>query len=422
MKRSIFTFVCAILFVLPLTVKAQKITIGQVQVINGVLYLNASSSTVGIETDSMARVDMSSAIFPIMQADTNFTKDFTNLFYNSFYNRSFGGSVSPYQNTDSVSYPIGPLAYWVYNDNFFVQTGWKGIHQHIDTQAIVMKRVNKDSTTVAFTFNYNYKYGPGFSHTIAYDTHLPFPLTYTNSPLTTWGNNYHVTHGFTIKDSDTSLHCGTYKPGYNTEYVVESDTVVGWGKIKINKKDSTPSGFIRVLQVKKVMSFRDSISIPNPVNQSIFDTLGLAHSYTRKVYEMDFLTTELLAPVVKVFFTDSTMTIPQNGEVYVGNLNNINLVVNVQNISQENNNFTVYPNPVNNGNINIQIADAKDGNWSYTLCNASGQIIAIGSLPFSANNSKVQLSLPQGMANGMYFMQINNNGQNNATVRLVIAK
>ncbi len=420
MKRSIFTFVCALLFLLPFRMQAQSIALGNVQIINGMVYLNASSSPVGIETDSLARVDMSTAIFPSLKADTNFSLDFSLLFYNSFYNRSYNGAVSPYQNMDSVSITAGPLAYYVHNDNFFVQTGWKSIHQHIDTQTIIKKRINKDSTIIAFTFNYNWIYGPNNNHSIHYYVHLPFPVSYTKNPITNWTNSTHVTHYFTIKDSDTSLHCGTYKPGYNTEFLTEYDSVVGWGKVRVNKTDSISSGYINVLQLKKISKIRDSISLPNPINQSIFDTLGLAHSYTRTVYEMDFLTSELLSPLVKVIFTDSTMTIPQSGEVYIGNLSTIGL--GVANVTQGNKDIKVYPNPVSNGMVNIEMADAKDGNWSYTLCNALGQIISIGNLPFSSTTNKVQLALPGRLAAGMYFMQIKESGVNAATVRLVVAQ
>jgi hypothetical protein len=380
-------------------------------------YLNVSRSQLGIETDSIATVNMSNILaFPTLTPHNNYPWDFTPLFYSSVRLVKYTPSVSPYQNSDSEGYNLGALKYYAYNDNFFVSTGWKSHAQHIDTQAIIIKRAT-DSTTISFTFTNNYIRGT--NNNLTYKTIMPFPTTLGTS----WSSDYHFTHPFTIKDSDHSMHDSVYIAGYHYRSATETNNVVGWGLARINAIDSTPSRLIHVLQIKKVKKYTDSVIFASTISARLYDSTGISPYYVRSVYEMDFYTTQLLSPLVRVVFTDSTMTVPASAEISVGNLAGIDdSAASVNLLTRNGSKMSVYPNPVNNGQVFVEIPGAKTGNWSYDLYTMSGQVLSSGKLAIDSNNPKAEIFTPSGIAPGLYFIAVNLDGNREASTPLIISK
>ncbi len=418
MKKRIFTICSSILFVLPFCASAQgPITLGVVD--NGT-YINVSTNSLGVETDSLAAVDMSTAVFPDFSArPTGYNWDLTSLFYTSTRLGTYSIGTSPYQNQDSIWYSFGPLKYYVFEDNFFVGTGWSCHGHSIDTQAIVLPRTHgttHDTTTFSFTFSFNYLYSP--AKNLTYRNILPFNTTMGTS----WSSVYHFTHPFTIKDTNPNLHYTYFTPGHHIEYVTETNNVVGYGKMKINSIDSIPTRLIDVLQIAKVKTYLDSIYIIN-LPAGIYDTIGLNHSYTTKIYEMDFCTTQLMSPLAKIIFTDSTMTTVQSAEISVGNLSGIdNSTAGVEVLTKSGTKMTVYPNPVSGNQFAIEIADATAGSWSYELYNISGQLVLNGTMPLGNGTTKAQISIPSNIGTGMYFIHVNHDGSAEANAPVLISR
>lgn len=414
MKKSIFT-ICTILFVLPIISLAQPITLG---IVDSGTYLNVSMSSLGVETDTLASVDMSTAIFPTFSAHLNYNWDLTNLFYTSSHRVGFIAGVSPYQNIDTESYTMGPVHYFAYNDNFFVYDGWKSDAQNLDSQTIILKRAH-DSTIIATNFAFNYRLVPGTNNSIAYKINLPFPTTLN----TTWGSVYSFIHLFRFKDSDPTMNDTSYKNGYHARYATESSDVIGYGMMKINAKDSTPTRLFHVLQIRVVKSYTDSIVIPNGVPARLYDSMGLAKAYTHKIYEMDFRTTQLLSPLARFIFTDSTMSVVQSAEISIGNLSKIDdSTAGVTVLTNSGAKMQVYPNPAVNGQVYIEIPNAQTGNWSYQLYNISGQVLSTGIMPLGNGTNKAQIVLPSNITGGVYYISVNHDGNKEATTPLLIAK
>lgn len=433
MKKSIFTLCCTLFFILPLSVLAQPDTITA---------QNASISNLGVETDTITTVTMPGAVFPDFSARPfSYTWDMTAMGYSSIHTISHSAGVSPYQYSDSVGYTLGPWNYFVYEDNFYVGDGRRSHQQHTDVdQNDTFPRLDTftfhivspphdsvvhihDTAFISFSAQQNWLYGPGTNQTLTYHFVMPFPTTLN----TTWSSDYHVKHAFTIKDTDPSMHCTSVTGGNShTRYITESNTVIGYGNMKINTVDSdivhhilVPSRLYRVLQVKVVKTYHDVISLASSIDTRLFDSIGMKSSYTQKIYEQDFYTTQLMSPLARVIFTDSTMTVVKSAEINVGNLSGIDL--NVQILNNDSKTF-IYPNPVVNGQLFIELAHTTEGNWSYELSNISGQILGSGLLPINSNNTKAMISLPTNIVPGMYFIQISNNGNRQSATPVLISK
>lgn len=112
----------------------------------------------------------------------------------------------------------------------------------------------------------------------------------------------------------------------------------------------------------------------------------------------------------------------QNGEVYnASDLASANILyadaaVAVQKTTGS---VNVYPNPVKD-QLNISIANLKDGNYSLQLFSAEGSSILQKKLSV-AGNTRSQLVLPSGTAKGIYVLKIfDANGKEYYTSKLIV--
>jgi hypothetical protein len=70
--------------------------------------------------------------------------------------------------------------------------------------------------------------------------------------------------------------------------------------------------------------------------------------------------------------------------------------------------FTVYPNPVKEGVVSLQITNAEKGIYTIKVYNAGGQEVANKTIASNGSSITTTLTLGNGMAKGNYKMQINN--------------
>lgn len=74
---------------------------------------------------------------------------------------------------------------------------------------------------------------------------------------------------------------------------------------------------------------------------------------------------------------------------------------------------TVYPNPTTSG-LNLRVADQGLGELTAVLINAAGQTIQ--TVKVNAENTQIDM---QGMANGIYFLNVKNSKNNLKTFKIV---
>lgn len=70
--------------------------------------------------------------------------------------------------------------------------------------------------------------------------------------------------------------------------------------------------------------------------------------------------------------------------------------------------ISVYPNPIINGIVNLQLNNLQKANYFFTVFNAVGKQILVKSLNIETGTSSQNIELPNGIAKGVYQLQISN--------------
>jgi hypothetical protein len=229
-------------------------------------------------------------------------------------------------------------------------------------------------------------------------TKLKLPLTY---PGVTWApNNYQDTiHG---RLTYTSAYVDT--PFHRKTEVLEQKSVVGYGKMKLNKPNylGGQSDTLRVLQVRCTLQMKDYYYIDTALAPgALLTNLGVAsQGVTRLYYYDEYYRRGYVEPVLTIRMYDGTFTnAPANAsDMMLRGLNPVD-VVTITNLSSIN----VYPNPAKGGIINVDI-NGTQGTWNYNMHNLNGQRIRSGSFTKGSN----QIELPAGIAPGNYFILLQN--------------
>jgi len=136
-------------------------------------------------------------------------------------------------------------------------------------------------------------------------------------------------------------------------------------------------------------------------------TAHYIHRDTVSTYRQLFYRIGTFTPLVTVVFNDANFDSVLSIRVNTDNLSIFN--EGVGNVSAASN-IRVYPNPVVNNQVFIDISEAQTGTWSYDLLNISGQVIATNTISSGGGQIHTQISLSHNLAAGVYYLQIKNNG------------
>jgi len=92
-------------------------------------------------------------------------------------------------------------------------------------------------------------------------------------------------------------------------------------------------------------------------------------------------------------------SVDDNGKISYTNI----VKVVVASIKQE---IAVYPNPVIDGKINLQLNNQPDGNYGVRMFTKSGQLILEKKIPHSAGSSVTPIQLSNYIAHGIYELKV----------------
>lgn len=84
-------------------------------------------------------------------------------------------------------------------------------------------------------------------------------------------------------------------------------------------------------------------------------------------------------------------------------------------LTSNNNNFIVFPNPANNV-LNLSLTTTKEDNYSFTIFNQLGEMVNNGNLDFNAKRTHA-LNI-ENLSNGVYFIQVKN-GKTAQTIKFI---
>ncbi len=356
----------------------------------------ASYSSSQIRTDSF-KATTAASTYPSFAAASNATWDLTTMTDTTAYNVIYRVPSTGISFADSAYFGFAGITYQGnimsdINSTAYTQNGAK-----IAGNYMVLPTATTDTLFVA-TQNSVY---------VTQGTTTPQPRQVIKFPATmgsTWTNTYQSDFDYELT---YTLAAYVHAPGKVKSYITETNTVIGWGKMKVKTGAGAASGLMDVLQVRtqitRVDSFYLNGGITDPLLPSLLSALFLAQGQQTITYQQNFYRANEVSPLATVTFSDAANTTPTGANTHK---NRLATPVSVANVTTENG-ITVYPNPVTGRELNVAV-EAAAGTWSYELVNIVGQSVSANTLQMNGGKATVQLS---DVTPGIYFIRIANDGK-----------
>jgi len=347
-----------------------------------------TSPTMG--TDSL-KVTTAASSFPSFAAATSATWDLSTITDSSvdLFNYLVAAS-SPATFADSAYYRLGSYVYQGNVQTALTPAGLVEYGINIQTTYYV---IGTGDTIFIPTQN------DAFSSTY---TVIKFPATMSSSWSSTYQSdfNYQVTYNAPLY---------VHAPGIVKSYFTETDSVIGWGQMRIKTEAGTPSGYVNVLQVRSNVARTDSFylngGITDPALPSLLGILGTTQGQVTNTYNQNFYRVDDVIPLANVQFTSASNDTAKKATTHVQNLP-APAVSGIKNIANESP-IKVFPNPVTNQSLTVTLPNAN-GLWSYELIDITGRKVQEG--PLQPNATNAQVSLVPSLTGGIYYLKVYNNG------------
>lgn len=81
--------------------------------------------------------------------------------------------------------------------------------------------------------------------------------------------------------------------------------------------------------------------------------------------------------------------------------------------------ISVFPNPISNGTINLQLTNQAAGNYRVRIINQSGQQVLVKQISLNGGNSTKTFHLDKSVARGFYQVEVVSPGGNTKTIRII---
>ncbi len=236
---------------------------------------------------------------------------------------------------------------------------------------------------------------------------IAFPTAY----LSIWGTIYEYDFSYEISASVLSL---THALGVVKNHIVEKDTVIGWGKMRVKDAGGSPSLYFDVLQVKAITTTTDSFFINGlPASGALLTLLNVSQGQKTTTYEQNYYRVGEVTPLANVQFRDSTFTTPYKATTHVQRL-----TTNAISGLSDERAIKIYPNPVSDGSVSVELPSGV-GSWVYELTDISGRKTQAGNL--LAKGTKGIFDLQAATPPGTYYLKLSD-GRQIFTKQLQIAK
>lgn len=235
------------------------------------------------------------------------------------------------------------------------------------------------------------------------------PFTDVSFPLTTSTKWVAATKAVTDMRFTVTLAGYNRTPAQLINYFTADNEVLAHGTCRVPAKGS-PGQTFPVLMVKVENVRIDSFYIDGmPANPFILAAIGVSQGDTVRSYEYHFYRENAgLQQLAKIEFEDNSYTTVK-GAQYSSEFD----VLSVGDLSI-NNGVLVYPNPILNNTFTVRTT-TKSADFSVT--NITGQRIK-ASVEVGGNDT-YQITLPENLAKGVYFLHTPNNTKN-AAIKLLV--
>ncbi len=226
---------------------------------------------------------------------------------------------------------------------------------------------------------------------------LKFPATYG----TVWIDSAIRTLNINLTVTAASLNNA---PGQQRQKRIYLDSVVGWGRMKVPVFGKAGSAYIPVLQMHHTDTQIDSFFLNgSPASATLLAAVGAIQGQSTTVARTYFYRAGAFRPLIEaVHSTPSHSSTVSKMFIHAVDVPD---ATGVPYVSAEA--FRAYPNPLRaGGQLHIEMQDNPGSGWSYALVNIEGQAFAEGALPQLAVKKSADVSLPQGLAAGIYYLTL----------------
>ncbi|MEO6831934.1 MAG: T9SS type A sorting domain-containing protein [Chitinophagaceae bacterium] len=228
-------------------------------------------------------------------------------------------------------------------------------------------------------------------------TNIVFPSTAGTTNI----SNYSWDLNFNLSVSAYGLN---NTPGVKRTYSTLTDTVKGWGKMRVKNSLGQASGYMDVLAIKYIYQQVDSFFLGGaPAPTALVTAFGLVQGQVSLQYYISYYRAGELTPLLSEVYTDNTYSTVSSAHTHAARL--APAATSVQSLSQANL-VKVFPNPAINGAFNIQ-TEVIGKAFSYELVNSIGQKVASANLPLANGRAAIQLNQPTGV----YYLSIIADGE-----------
>ncbi len=348
--------------------------------------LNQSGYPASLIGNDTLKQTLSVSTYPNLSPATNATWDLTSMLYGSSLFFDYRVASSTAQFADSTTYNFGGFGYDANIQKSMTATGFVRYGQQIKRTGYSLAAVTSGPNDSIIIDNQNFNYSVP-------DTILKFPCTYN----TKWKTNFVYDFHFHIS---VALFFLTNAPGYVRTYETTIDTVTGWGKMKVNDINGTPTGFMDVLQIKSYTYLTDSFYVNgSPANVLLLTAMGLTQGQKDTIVEQYYYRAGEVTPLAYVQY-DTTFTNIKSVETHATRLatNGVGSVIKDKMVH-------IYPNPAVGREIHVDFAH-KSEDMTYDVVDVTGKIVSSGTLSAAANI----ISLPSSGI-GIHFIRVFANGQ-----------
>lgn len=226
------------------------------------------------------------------------------------------------------------------------------------------------------------------------DTLLKLPATY----LTAWQTHFVYQFYFHL----TYIPVYAYAPGFVKSYEITTDSVVGWGKMRVVPlSGTTPSSYFNVLQVKNLTYVVDSFFINGTAAPAlVLSAFSLSQGMTDTFWEQNYYRMSEIVPLAYVSY-NSNFGAPQSATTHGERLKNVS----VQAIANDEY-LKIYPNPAINRTFTLELPTTS-GTYSYQLTDMEGRPV----LRNTMTSNRETITIPSGLSSAIYFLTVFENGR-----------
>jgi hypothetical protein len=190
-------------------------------------------------------------------------------------------------------------------------------------------------------------------------------------------------------------------PGVHVQRIRTVDSVVGWGQMKVPILGKLASTWNKVLQVHHYEIAVDSYYLNGaPAPATALAPFGLAQGQSTTTVKTNFLRASAVRPLLEVVHSGATHSSSAK-TVY---FNAVDLEEDLSVPLSGLGSVRVYPNPVQGGELKIEVSTNAGSNLNYQMIDVKGKPVMQGALDAKGGS----LKLPRSTAPGIYYLTLSN--------------